>query len=168
VIGKRLFSQEEIAARVAQLATHISRDYAGTVPVLAGVLNAAATFLCDLTRAMTIPCELDVIALSQSDCAGVQIYKGVTAPLEGRHVLVVKGSVETGTTAQIIVKALLARQPASVAVCTLLDRPARRIADIKIAYRGFEVPDVDIIGYGLGYRGRYRELPALHAREVSP
>jgi hypoxanthine phosphoribosyltransferase len=169
VIGELLFDAAAIDARVTQLGAEIARDYEGKVPVLIGVLNAAATFLADLTRAISIPCEYDVIAVTKfSDREGIRFEKDTSASIEGRHVILIDDTIDTGLTLQYVVKALLARKPASFAVCTLLDRPTRRIADIEIKYRGFEIPDVYVVGYGLDYHGRYRELQALYAHGTWP
>jgi len=169
VIGEPLFDAGAIAGRVREIGAAISRDYAGNVPVLVGLLSAAAPFLADLSRALTIPCEIDVISVNRyGDGEGIVFLKDCAIAIEGRHVVVVDDTVDTGLTLQYVVKALLARCPASLAVCTLLDRPHRRIADITIKYRGFELPDVYVVGYGLDYLGRYRELPALYAHGTWP
>ena len=169
MIGDPLFDSTSIAARVAQIASAISRDYAGKVPVMVGTVAAADPFLADLARAVTIPCQLDVISVSRyGDGDGIAVEKDVAIPIEQRDVILVDDTVDTGLTLQFVVKRLLARKPASLAVCTLLDRPHRRIADIAIKYRGFEAPDVFVVGYGLGYLGRYRELPALYAYGAWP
>ena len=164
-----LFDAPSIAARVRNLGAQISCDYAHTVPVLIGVLSAAAIFLADLSRAVTIPCEYDVISVTKcSDVEGIAFEKDTSASVEGRHVILVCDVIDTGMTAQYILKALLARAPASLALCALLDRSARRIADIDIKYRGFEIPNIYVVGYGLDYRGRYRELQALYAHGIWP
>jgi hypoxanthine phosphoribosyltransferase len=169
MIGDVLFDAPAIAARVRELGAEISRDYHGRVPVLIGVLNAAATFLADLTRAVTIPCEYDAIAVTKfSSAEGIRFLKDTSASIEGRHVILVDDTIDTGMTLQYVLKSLSARSPASLTVCTLLDRPARRIADIEVKYRGFEIPDVYVVGYGLDYRGRYRELQALYAHGSWP
>ena len=169
MIGEVLFDAPAIADRVRELGAEISRDYEGRVPVLVGVLNAAATFLADLTRAVTIPCEYDAIAVTKfSSSEGIRFLKDTSASIEGRHVILVDDTIDTGMTLQYVLKSLAARSPASLAVCTLLDRPARRIADIEVKYRGFEIPDVYVVGYGLDYRGRYRELQALYAHGSWP
>lgn len=169
MIGEVLFDAPAIERRVRELGAEISRDYVGKVPVFVGVLNAAAPFLADLTRAVSIPCEFDAIAVTKfSDVEGIRFQKDTSASVEGRHVILVEDTIDTGMTLGYVVKALLARRPASLAVCTLLDRPTRRIADIEIKYRGFEVPDVYVVGYGLDYLGRYRELQALYAHGAWP
>lgn len=169
MIGDLLFDAQAIERRVNELGAIISRDYAGRVPVLLGVLNASAPFLADLTRAISIPCEYDAIAITKfSDSEGIAFQKDTSASVEGRDVILVEDTIDTGMTLQYIVKALRARRPASLEVCTLLDRPTRRIADIPIKYLGFGIPDVYVVGYGLDYKGRYRELPALYAHGIWP
>ena len=169
MIGEPLFDAGSIAGRVRDIGAAISQDYEGTVPLLVGLLSAAAPFLADLSRAIEIPCEIDVISVNRfGDGEGIVVQKDTAIPVEGRHVIVVDDTVDTGLTLQYVVKTLLARSPASLAVCTLLDRPHRRIADIEIRYRGFELPDVYVVGYGLDYLGRYRELPALYAHGTWP
>ncbi|MDE2482534.1 MAG: hypoxanthine phosphoribosyltransferase [bacterium] len=169
MIGDLLFDAPSIATRVRELGAEIARDYAGKTPVVLGVLNSAAVFLADLMRAIEIPCEYDVLAVTKfSEHEGIRFQKDTSASLEGRHVILVEDTIDTGMTLQYIVKALRAREPASLAVCALLDRPARRIADIEIKYRGFEIPDVYVVGYGLDYHGRYRELQGLYAHGTWP
>jgi hypoxanthine phosphoribosyltransferase len=169
MIGELLFDADTIAARVRELGAEISRDYAGKRPILVGILNAAAPFLADLSRAVDIPAEFDVLAVTKfSETSGIRFQKDTSGSIEGRHVILVDDTIDTGMTLQYVVKTLRARQPASLAVCTLLDRPTRRIADIEIKYRGFEIPDVYVVGYGLDYLGRYRELPSLYAHGAWP
>ena len=169
MIGDVLYDASTIARRVNELGAEISRDYAGKLPLLVGILNGAAPFLADLTRAITIPCEYDVISVGAfSDPNGVRFEKDTSASVEGRDVILVDDSVSTGMTLQYVAKALSARAPASFAVCALLDRPGRRIADIPIRYRGFEIPDVYVVGYGLDHDGRYRELAALYTHGTWP
>jgi hypoxanthine phosphoribosyltransferase len=169
MIEEPLFDSRSIADRVAEIGAAISRDYAGKKPLMIGLLAAAATFLADLARAVTIPCHLDFISVNKyGDGEGIVFEKDVQIPVEGRHVILVDDTVDTGLTLQYVYKRLMERRPASLAVCTLLDRPHRRIAHIDIKYRAFEVPDVFVVGYGLDYLGRYRELPALYAHGSWP
>ena len=169
MIGEPLFDADSIAQRVAEIGAAISRDYAGKLPLMIGLLSAASVFLADLARAVTIPCHLDFISLSEyGDGDGIAVDKDSALPVEGRHVILVDDTVDTGLTLQYVYRTLMDRRPASLAVCTLLDRPQRRIVDIEIKYRAFEVPDVFVVGYGLDYRGRYRELPALYAHGTWP
>ena len=169
MIGDVIFDEAAIAARVAELGAEISRDYRGKVPMVIGILSAAAVFLADLTRAIDIPSEFDMLAVTKySDSEGIRFEKDTTHSVDGRHVIVVDDTIDTGMTLQYVLKSLQARNPASVAVCTLLDRPKRRIASIDVKYCGFEIPDVYVVGYGLDYKGRYRELPALYAHGAWP
>jgi hypoxanthine phosphoribosyltransferase len=131
MIGEPLYDSRSIADRVSALGEAISHDYAGKLPLMVGLLTAAATFLADLVRAVTIPCHLDFIAVNKyGDGEGIVFEKDVAIPIEGRHVILVDDTVDTGLTLQYVVKRLLERGPASLEVCTLLDRPHRRIADI--------------------------------------
>jgi len=169
VIGDPLFDSQSIAGRVAAIAAAISHDYSGKRPLMIGLLTAAATFLADLSKAVTLPCDVEFISVTNyGDGDGIVLEQDVSVPIEGRDVILVDDTVDTGLTLQYVVKRLLERAPASLAVCTLLDRPHRRIADIEIKYRAFEVPDVFVVGYGLDYLGRYRELPALYAHGTWP
>ena len=169
MIGDPLFDSESIAGRVAAIAAAISQDYSGKRPLMIGLLTAAATFLADLEKAVTLPCDVEFISVTNyGDGDGIVLEQDVSVPIEGRDVILVDDTVDTGLRLQYVVKRLLERAPASLAVCTLLDRPHRRIADIEIKYRAFEVPDVFVVGYGLDYLGRYRELPALYAHGTWP
>lgn len=173
MIAQRLFDETAIAARVREIGASISADYAGKNPMIVGVLTSSAVFVADLTRSIEIPCEFDFIALSRysddlSNSKGIRFVKDTSASVEGRHVILVEDTIDTGLTLQYVTKTLEARDPASLAVCTLLDRPHRRIAGIDVKYRGFEIPDVFVVGYGLDYKGRYRELPELYAHGSWP
>lgn len=169
MIGDPLFDSESIAGRVTAIGAAISHDYTGTTPLMIGLQSAAATFIADLTKAVTIPCDVDYISVNRcGDGDGIVLMKDVTIPVEGRHLILVDDTVDTGLTLRYVVKKLGERAPASLAVCTLLDRPHRRIVDIEIKYRAFEVPDVFVVGYGLDYLGRYRELPALYVHGTWP
>ncbi len=167
-LGEVLFSADQIAARVRELGGAISRDYAGRDLVLAGVLRGAAFFLVDLARALSIPAAIDFIAISSygpsSKAAGVvRIVKDLEEEIAGRDLLVVEDIVDTGLTLGYLLRILRERGPASLRVCALLDRAVRRIVDHPIAYRGFEIPDTFVVGYGLDYHQRYRSLPYIAA-----
>jgi len=172
VIGNVLFDEGTLRDRVRGLGAAIATDYAGDEPMLIGILTSSAIFLADLARAVPIPSELDLIALTPYDSTGTQravrFQKDLSASIEGRHCILVEDVVDTGLTLQYILRAFRSRAPASVAVCALLDRPQRRIADVEIRYRGFEIGDHYVVGYGLDHRGRYRELPAIHLFEQWP
>lgn len=165
-LAEVLFPAEQIAARIRELGADISRDYAGRDLVLAGILRGAAFFLVDLARALSIPATIDFIAISGygpgSKASGVvRIVKDLEEEVAGRDLLVVEDIVDTGLTLGYLLRILRARGPASLKVCTLLDRSVRRIVDHPIAYRGFEIPDKFVVGYGLDYQQRYRNLPFI-------
>jgi hypoxanthine phosphoribosyltransferase len=165
-LGEVLFTAEQIAARIQDLGKAISRDYVGRDLILAGVLRGAAFFLVDLTRALSIPVTVDFMATSSygpsTKTSGVvRIVKDLDEEIAGRDLLVVEDIVDTGLTLGYLLRILRERGPASLKVCTLLDRSVRRIVDHPIAYRGFEVPDTFVVGYGLDYRQRYRNLPFI-------
>jgi len=165
-LGEVLFSADQITARVRELGEAISRDYAGRDLVLAGVLRGAAFFLIDLARAISIP--VDFIAISSygpsSKASGVvRIVKDLEEEIAGRDLLVVEDIVDTGLTLGYLLRILRERGPSSLKVCTLLDRNVRRIVDPPIAYRGFVVPDKFVVGYGLDYHQRYRNLSFIAA-----
>jgi len=142
----------------------ISRDYRGLDPVLVAVLRGGAMVMADVLRAITIPVVVDFIAVSsygpESRRSGVvRFLKDLDVSIEGRHVLVIEDIVDTGLTLNYILKSLRARRPASLEVGTLFDKPARRLASIALRYRGFELPDEFVVGYGLDFDERYRNLP---------
>jgi len=169
VIGALLYDAGAIRERVEHLGAQIDRDYEGKMPMLIGVLNSAAVFLSDLSRAVTIPSEFDFIAVSKYEPSkSVRFEKDTAASVEGRHVLVVEDAIDTGLTLQYVMRTLRSRAPASIEVCTLLDRPHHRIADVDVKYRGFESPDTFVVGYGLDYQGLYRELPELYVHGSWP
>lgn len=169
MIADLLFDEATIAKRVRELGAEIAADYTGKNPLVVGVLNSSAVFLADLTRAITIPLEYDFIAVSRySEAEGIRFEKDTSASVEGRHVLLVEDTVDTGLTLQYVIKTLRSRQPASLEVCALLNRTQRRLAELEPRYCGFDIPDVYVVGYGLDYEGRYRELPALYAHGSWP
>ncbi len=163
-IDRVLFSATDISKKVKELARHLSRDYAGKHPILIGLQRGFLCFMADLIRHITIPLDLDFIAISYYSGGGdsiVKITKDMDLDITGRHVIMVEDIVDTGMTLNYVLNHLGARQPASLAVCTLLDRRIRRIVDIPINYAGFEVPDEFVVGYGLDYREEYRNLPFI-------
>lgn len=168
-INRVLFSATEIGGRVRALAEQISEDYAGRYPTMVGLQRGFLCFMADLIRQITIPLDLDFMAISYytgSDDAVVKITKDMDINITGRHVIVVEDIVDTGITLNYILNHLKAREPASLAVCTLLDRRVRRIADISFNYVGFEVPDEFVVGYGLDYHEEYRNLPFIGIPEI--
>jgi hypoxanthine phosphoribosyltransferase len=167
-IGEILVQPDDLRRKVADLGAAISRDYDGRDLLLVGVLKGAIFFLADLMREISIPCELDFMAVasygSATDSSGVvRILKDLDAPIEGRHVLIVEDIVDSGLTLQYLLRNLRARAPASVEVCALLTKPERRKIELEARYVGFEIPNRFAIGYGLDHDERYRNLPFVAA-----
>jgi len=167
-IGEVLVSAEDLARRVAELGEQISSDYAGRAPVMVGVLKGAVLFIADLMRALTVPCEVDFMAVSSygsaTDSSGVvRILKDLDSSIEGRDVLLVEDIVDSGLTLHYLLKNLGAREPSSLEVCALLTKPERRRVEDPIRYVGFEIPNRFAIGYGLDHAQRYRNLPFVAA-----
>ena len=161
-----LLTEEQIQARVAELGTQLNADYAGLEPVLISVLKGSIVFLADLVRSMELPLSIDIMEVSSYGAATetsgqVRILKDLSNPIEGRHVIVVEDIIDTGLTLNYLLRYLREKGPASLRICCLLDKPARRLADITIDYRGFTIPDRFVIGYGLDYDERYRNLPYI-------
>lgn len=160
-----LVSEEQLKAKVAELGAAVSRDYAGKDLLLVSILKGGAVFMADLMRAVTIPCCIDFMVVSSYGGANtestglVKIIKDLDADLSGRHVLLVEDILDTGVTLSNLVPMLKLRNPASVRLCTILSKPSRRKADIEPDYLGFEVPDEFVVGYGLDYDEKYRNLP---------
>jgi hypoxanthine phosphoribosyltransferase len=164
-IAEILISAAEIAAKVQELGRLVAETYKGDDLLLVSVLKGAVVFLTDLMRAIPMPLSIDFLAISGyggRDTAGVvRILKDLDQDISGRHVLVVEDIVDTGLTLGYLLRALQARNPASLRVCALLDRSVRRIVDLPMAFRGFEIPDRFVVGYGLDYQQRYRNLPFI-------
>ena len=161
-----LLDADTIAARVAELGAQLSADYADRNPVLLSVLKGAVVFLADLMRSMDVPSSIDLMELSSygagTETSGqVRILKDLSKPIEGRDVIVVEDIIDTGLTLNYLLRYLAERHPASISVCCLLDKPARRLADLEIDYRGFTIPDRFVVGYGLDFDERYRNLPYI-------
>ena len=159
-----LLDAETIEARIAEMGAQISRDYEGKDPVLVGVLVGATVFTADLLRHITTPCFLDFVAISsygkESRSSGVvRILKDLEASVESRHVLILEDIVDTGLTLNYLLDMMRHRNVASVKVASMLDKPSRRMTDVKVDYVGFEVPDEYVVGYGLDFAHRYRNLP---------
>lgn len=165
-IGEILIDQAAIAAKVKELGTRIATDYHGKDLVLVSILKGALPFLADLMRQIPLPLSLDFLEVSsygrETESSGVvRILKDLANPIEGRHVLVVEDILDTGHTLRYVLDHLRAQRPASLRLCTLLDKPARRVLDVSVHYRGFEIPDKFVVGYGLDYGGIYRNLPFI-------
>lgn len=168
-IQEVLFTQEDLARRVGEIGAAITRDYAsaaGDGIVLVSVLRGAAIFMADLARAIELPIEMDYMAISSygngaKSSGVVRILKDLTSEIEGRHVIVAEDILDSGLTLKYLLKNLSSRNPASVAVATLLRKKTQAQADIDCRYVGFECPDEFIVGYGLDYAERYRNLPYI-------
>jgi hypoxanthine phosphoribosyltransferase len=169
-IGRILVRAEDLNRRVGELAEEINRDYAGRDLLLIGVLKGAVFFVSDLMRQLTVPVEVDFMAVASYGSATrssgvVRILKDLDAVIEGRDVLIVEDIVDSGLTLQYLLRNLAGRHPASLEVCALLIKPERRKVDLKTRYVGFEIPDEFAIGYGLDHAERYRNLPYVAALE---
>jgi hypoxanthine phosphoribosyltransferase len=163
-VSKVLIEEDAVAARVAELGAEISGDYAEKDILLVGVLKGAVFFMADLMRNLTIPCEVDFMAISSygasTDSSGVvRILKDLDINIEGRDVLVVEDIIDSGLTLSYLIRNLESRNPASLEICTLLAKPDRREIDVHVRYTGFEIPNEFVIGYGLDFGERYRNLP---------
>ena len=166
-VARVLFTEAQIQDRIRAIAAQVSRDYATTPPLLVSVLKGALYFMADLSRAITIPITIDFMAITSygdetATTGAVRLIKDLDEKITGRHVLLVEDIIDTGLTADYLLRTLRARDPASLRICTLLDKTARRIVDtLPIRYRGFEVPDEFVVGYGLDHRQLYRILPFI-------
>jgi hypoxanthine phosphoribosyltransferase len=163
-ISEIILSQAAIQERVAELGKAISKDYARSNPLLVGVLKGVVFFMADLLRSITIPVEVDFIAISSysPETRGqgfVRLVKDLEIPIQGRHILFIEDVIDTGLTLNYILNNLRARQPASLEVCVLFDKAERRLIDIPIKYKGFDLLDRFVVGYGLDHREKYRNLP---------
>ncbi len=161
-----MITEEQLQQRVAELGAQITADYQGKDLVVVGVLKGSFPFVADLVRQIDLPLRVDFLGLSSygsgTETTGVvKITSDLTKPISGRHVLVVEDIVDTGLTMHYLLENLATRHPASVRVCSLLEKPARLKAPVEIAYKGFTIPDAFVVGYGLDYDERYRNLPFL-------
>ncbi|HEB74990.1 MAG TPA: hypoxanthine phosphoribosyltransferase [Nitrospirae bacterium] len=165
VVGKPLFTEEEIQAKVRELAGMISSDYEGREPLVVGLLKGAFMFFSDLVRHIRVPLRIDFITASsyaKADTTGeVKIHCDMREDIENVDVLLVEDIVDTGITLNYLRERLLARAPRSLKICALLDKRERRIVDVPIDYRGFEIPNEFVVGYGLDYDNKYRNLPYI-------
>ena len=183
MIGKRLimlqdvetilFDEDVLLKRIKELGEEISKDYAGEEVMLVGILKGASVFMSDLIRQITIPAYIDYMVVSSygnsAETSGVvRIIKDLEDNIEGKNIIIVEDIIDTGLTLAYLIKNLLSRNPKSLKICTLLDKPVRREKEIEIDYKGFDVPDEFIIGYGIDYAEKYRNLPfvGLLKREV--
>ena len=165
-IGEVLFSEEKIASIVRNMGRQISEDYVGKNLFMVSVLKGSLVFMADLMRAVTIPCSIDFLSVSSygygtASSGEVRILKDLDCSLEGKDLLIVEDILDSGMTLSFLLKTLSARNPASIRLCTFLDKPERRRVDIRPDYVGAEVPDKFIVGYGLDYAEKYRNLPYI-------
>ncbi len=175
-VGEVLIESDALQARIAELGAEVSREYEGRDLLLVGVLKGAVFFMADLMRELTIPCEIDFMAISSygagTDSSGVvRILKDLDENIAGRDVLVVEDIIDSGLTLSYLMRSLKARKPASLEVCALLTKPARREIDVPVRFVGFEIPNKFVIGYGLDFDERYRNLPyvaVLHPDLIPP
>jgi len=163
-VGEILIDQDRLARRIGELGREISEDYAGRDLLLLGVLKGAVFFMADLMRHLTVPCEIDFMAISSygasTDSSGVvRILKDLDLNIEGRHVLIVEDIIDSGLTLSYLVRNLESREPETLEICALLTKPARREIDVPVRYTGFEIPNKFVVGYGLDFAERYRNLP---------
>ena len=163
-VGEILIEEDALQSRIRELGAEVSADYAGRELLLVGVLKGAVFFMADLMRSLTVPCEIDFMAISSygaaTDSSGVvRILKDLDINIENRHVLVVEDIIDSGLTLSYLLRNLESREPASLEICALLTKPGRREIDVPVRYVGFEIPNRFVIGYGLDFAERYRNLP---------
>ena len=165
VIGKPFLTTEQIQAEVRELADRISEDYAGKEILVIGILKGAFMFFSDLVRAIKVPLTVDFIMVSsymETETTGeVKVHHDIREDISDRDVLLVDDIVDSGITLNYIRERILARSPRSLKICVLLDKKGRRIVDVPIDYRGFEIPDEYVVGYGLDYENKFRNLPYI-------
>ena len=175
-VGEILIEEEPLQARIAELGAEISSEYEGRDLLLVGVLKGAVFFMADLMRELSIPCEIDFMAISSygaaTDSSGVvRILKDLDTNIAGRDVLVVEDIIDSGLTLSYLMRSLKARKPASLEICALLTTPERREIEVPVKFVGFEIPNKFVIGYGLDFAERYRNLPyvaVLHPDLIPP
>ena len=166
-IAKVLISEEQLQAKVAELGAQISRDYEGKDLLLVSILKGSVVFMADLMRAITEPCSIDFMVVSSYGGANttstglVKIVKDLDQDLSGKDVLIVEDIIDSGRTLYYLIDILKKRNPKSVHLCTLLDKPERRVCDVKVDYTCFDIPDEFVVGYGLDYAQKYRNLPYI-------
>ena len=165
-IERILISEEELQARIKELGAQVAADYADKEPVFVGVLKGVVNFFKDMVTATPIRCEYDFMAVSSygsgtSSSGNVQMLKDISTDIKGRHVIILEDILDSGNTLKFVRERLLSMGPASLKICTLLDKPSRRKVDIYADYIGFEVPNAFVVGYGLDYNEFYRNLPFI-------
>ncbi|HIY96127.1 MAG TPA: hypoxanthine phosphoribosyltransferase [Candidatus Borkfalkia excrementigallinarum] len=161
-----MFTKEQLEGRIGELAAQLDKEYAGKNPLMVGILKGSVMFYADLLRAMTIPVEMDFIAISSygsgSKSSGeVKLIKDLDRKIEGRHVIIVEDIIDSGYTLSYLKRMLYSRKPESVKICALLDKYSRRVVPIEADYKGFDCEDEFVVGFGLDYAERYRNLPYI-------
>ncbi len=161
-----LLPEEEVDKRIKEIGEQISKDYEGKAVHLVCVLKGGSFFMCELAKRITVPVSFDFMSVSsygsETKSSGVvKIVKDLDEPLEGKEVIIVEDIVDSGRTLSYLVEILEKRGPKSISICTLLDKPDRRVADVKVDYTGFAIPDEFVVGYGLDYDQKYRNLPYI-------
>ncbi len=165
-VERILFTEEQLRQRVAELGAQITKDYAGKAPVLASILRGSYIFMADLTRQINLPLSVDFMAVSSygagtTSSGQVEIKKDLSDSIEGRDLIIVEDILDSGNTLYYLMDILRVRRPASIRICTLLDKPERRAKPIQADYCGFTIPDAFVVGYGLDYDEKYRNLPYI-------
>lgn len=165
-IAKSLVTKEQIADRVKEMGLQISQDYQGKELLVIGILKGAVVFMADLIRYITVPLNIDFMAVSSygstTESSGVvRINKDLEQAIDNKHILIVEDIIDSGLTLKYLIEILRSRGPASIKVCTLLDKPERRKTEVQVNYNGFTIPDEFVVGYGLDYDERYRHLPEI-------
>lgn len=165
-IQEVLFSEEQLKNRVREIAQQITADYQGKEIMLISVLRGSFVFMADLCRAIDLPCTVDFMAVSSygkgtKSSGQVQITKDLSEDITDRHIIVVEDILDSGNTLSYLLKILENRHPASIRLCTLLDKPDRRVKPVQVHYSGFTIPDAFVVGYGLDYAEKYRNLPYI-------
>ena len=165
-IDRVLLSQEELKNKVEEIGRNISRDYSGKNPLILSVLKGSFIFMSDLVRAVDIPCTVDFMSVSSygagtKTTGAVKIIKDLDIDISGRDIIIVEDILDSGVTLSYIMGLMEAKNAASISICTLLDKPSRRKVPVKVSYSGFEIPDEFVVGYGLDYAEKYRNLPFI-------
>ena len=166
-----LLSEEQVDERIAQLGQEISKDYEGKEIHLICILKGGVFFACELAKRISVPVSLDFMSVSSygadtKSSGVVRIVKDLDEPLEGKDVIIVEDIIDSGRTLSYLIEILKKRNPASLRLCTLLDKPERRVTDVKVDYTGFNIPDEFVVGYGLDYAQKYRNLPYIGVVEI--
>lgn len=161
-----LIPEDKVDERIAQLGEQISQDYEGRQVHLIGILKGSIFFICELAKRITVPVTMDFMSVSSygagtKSSGVVKLIKDLDEPINGKDVLIVEDIIDSGRTLNYLLKNLSSRQPASIRLCTLLDKPERREVDVEVDYQGFRIPDEFVVGYGLDYDQRYRNLPYI-------